>query len=121
MDVITFTQLASYLGDPNLPDGAHVQVDLANDLVREVIGDLSPIPARAKAIALEVAARPIRSAGYTSVTTATDNTTRTWRRDNLAAAAPGVYLTAAERAELAGMVADAPVLGGAFTIRPGRR
>lgn len=118
--VIDVNELASYLGDPDLPATASTQVELANALVREVVGDLAPLPARAKAITLEVAARSIRAAGYTSVTTATDSTSKTWRRDNLAATQPGIYLTLEERAELIAML-GVPVSTGAWTIRPGAR
>lgn len=121
MAIITPKDLASYLPGTNEAAPATVfYANLANDVVSEVTGPLDPVPVRVKAIALEVAARGLRgSDGFTSVTTSTDDTTKTWRRDTAGAAA-GVFLTDAEQNELRAIVSNRP-LTDAFTIRPGAR
>ena len=97
MDVITSTELASYLREAN-PDTAALDllVELSNGIVSEVTGDLTPIPTRVKAITLEVAARAYRNPdGY--ATESIDD----WRGGRPAeTAAAGVYLTESETATL---------------------
>lgn len=96
MDIIIKDDLTSYLRQP----GADVDftIELANGIVGEVIGDLTPIPFRVKAITLEVAARAYRNPGGYSSETIDDYT---YRRDAETRQA-GVYLTDSERAELLG-------------------
>lgn len=99
MDIITTTDLASYLRDTSLDEpAAALYVELANGLVSDVTGDLTaPYPAQVRAVALEAAARAYRNPEGASSETIDDYT---FRRDG-GTAAGGVYLTAAEQAKLA--------------------
>ena len=97
MDVIDSADLTSYLRD----DTAEVTlyVELANGIVTDLVGTLVTIPTRVRAITLEVAARAYRNPNGYSSETIDDYT---YRRDADTRQA-GVYLTAAERAELLGL------------------
>ena len=100
MDIILPEDLASYLGDDTaLEDRGALLVELANALVSDFYtGDEDPAPAWVRAITLEVAGRAFRNPGGYSSETIDDYT---YRRDAQTRQA-GVYLTGAERAELAG-------------------
>jgi hypothetical protein len=106
-DYIDTSKLASYLRQPlDFPAG-NLYVDLANGLVTEVVGDLSPVPSTVVSITLEVAARGYRSAdGFTSVTTSFDDASKTVRRE-MSAADAGVFLTDGERDRLLAALAAA--------------
>lgn len=99
MEIIITSELASYLRDDEVAgDGADLLVELANEVVTERYGETSPVPARVRAITLEVAARAWRNPdGYSSETI--DD--YTYRRDAETRRA-GIYLTAGELAELGG-------------------
>lgn len=105
VDIITEAELAGYLqlADGAVPNDAIV-VTLANGLVTEVVGKYDAagdVPARVKAITLEVAARGWRNPqAYTSVTVGIDDYDKTVRREGKGADKVGVYLTDEERAEL---------------------
>ena len=97
---ITEAQLASYL-QVTIPTGdAELTVQLANDAVTDVIGDITAwdtVPARVTAITLEAAARHWRNPqGYSSVQRKLDDFDTTERREGDALVAPGVYVTADE-------------------------
>ncbi|MGH1563037.1 hypothetical protein [Mumia sp. DW29H23] len=110
-DIITGDDLAAYLPGRNVvPDSATttLYVELANGIVSEVTGEIFPVPVRIRAITLEVAARGLRDAdGYTSVTTAFDDTSRTVRREG-AGEDLGVYLTDEERDEIVDILSGRP-------------
>jgi hypothetical protein len=110
MTVITDTELASYLR-LEAPDAAvTLLTNLANGLVEDITGALAPVPTRVKTITLEVAARAYRNPhGYSSETV--DD--YTYRRDADTRQA-GVYLTAAEAAELA--TVGGTGTGGAYSV-----
>jgi hypothetical protein len=103
VDIITTTDLASYLREPN-PDEAvlGLLVELANGIVTDAVGtDLTaPYPAGVRAVTLEVAARAYRNPEGASSETIDDYT---FRRDG-ATASGGVYLTDTERTDLARLV-----------------
>lgn len=99
-EIITTEELAAYLQDSTITDDvAGLVVDLANEIVTDVVGAQDdPYPARVRAITFEVAARAFRNPeGYSSETI--DD--YTYRRDAETRRA-GVYLTETERAELGG-------------------
>lgn len=100
-DIITVDDLASYPGVVLREEATNaLVVDLANGLVLDVVGDLSPVPTRVRALTLEVAARALRNPeGYTSVTKSIDDWDETVRREGTNEGA-GVYLTDSERAVL---------------------
>lgn len=106
MDVITITDLASYLREANLDEAAAaLYVELASGLVTDVTGDLTePYPARVRAITLEVAARAYRNPEGATSETIDDYT---FRRDGETASG-GVYLTAAESSSLARLSGGRP-------------
>ena len=117
VDIISSEELTSYLGI-GAESNVALFVDLANGIVSEVIGNLTPIPARVMAITLEVAGRPVRNpAGYSSETV-DDYTYRLPSETRKA----GVYLTDDERAELVGItvpLVDQQVARGAYTVSLG--
>lgn len=122
MDYITHDKLASYLSPQVVTEAdTSTKIQLANGLVTDIVGAVDPVPTRVVAITLEAAARSVRAAGFTSVTTTTDNTSKTWRREGAPQIDPGVYLSDDEIAELIGIVNGVPAASGAFTIRPGQR
>lgn len=100
MDIITTTDLASYLREADLDAAAAgLYVELANGIVTEVTGTLAaPYPAQVRAITLEVAARAYRNPEGASSETIDDYT---FRRDGDTAGG-GVYLTKAELSTLRG-------------------
>lgn len=111
MDVITTTELASYLREANPDEPSLVLlVELSNGIVSEVTGELSPVPTRVRAVTLEVAARAYRNPQGASSETIDDYT---YRRDGDTTAA-GVYLTRAELATLRGL--SGAVSARAYTI-----
>lgn len=100
-DFITEAELASYLQAPITAGAAALIINLVNGQVGDVVGTLSPIPMRVKAIALESAARGWRNPqAYSSVTVGIDDYDKTTRREGKALPVPGVYLTDDETAEL---------------------
>jgi hypothetical protein len=102
---ITDTELASYLQTTIAPGSADLVVELTNGLVTDVVGDLVDPPTRVRTIALEVAARAWRNPqAFSSVTVGIDDYDKTVRREGAALAAPGVYLTESEEAELRGFL-----------------
>jgi hypothetical protein len=107
--IITAPDLQGYLREPTAD--VTLLVDLANGVVSETLGTVpSPIPTRLRAITLEVAARAYRNpAGYASETV-DDYTYRLPSETRKA----GVYLTAAERAEL--LDTFGPSLAAAYTV-----
>lgn len=109
MDIITTADLASYLRDADLDaTAAGLYVELANGLVTDITGDLSaPFPARARAVALEAAARAYRNPEGATSETIDDYT---FRRDG-ATSSGGVYLTPSEMALLRGLA------GGGSAVR----
>lgn len=101
MEIITPDELASYLRDSAVASDAAIPllVELANGIAADAYGTVTPIPARVRAITLEVAARAYRNPeGYSSETV--DD--YTYRRDAQTRQA-GVYLTVSERGELSGL------------------
>lgn len=109
MEPITEDELVNYLQGVSLPAGvAALYTSLANGEVADITGELTTIPVRVKAITLEVAARPLRNNGFTSVTTTADGTSKTVRREGVSADDAGVVVTAAERAELRAIVTGKP-------------
>lgn len=114
VEIITSTQLASYLRDPTLSgnESLILYVSLANGLVGEIVGaDLAPIPARVTTITLEVAARAWRNPdGYASETVQGEYT---YRRDPQTRSA-GVYVTDPERDEL--LRITGAVAGTAYSV-----
>lgn len=96
-DIFAPDDLASYLR-LELDEAMASLSELANGIVMETIGTLPDVvPVRLKALALEVAARAYRNpSGYSSETI--DDYTYRLPADTRHA---GVYLTAAERAEIA--------------------
>lgn len=98
MDIITTTDLASYLRESNLDEAAAgLYVELANGLVSDITGDLTaPYPAVVRAVALEVAARAYRNPEGATSETIDDYT---FRRDG-STSQGGVYVTAEERSRL---------------------
>lgn len=97
--------LASY---PGVPAGADLTlaVLLANGLVYDVIGDLSPVPTKAVAIALEVAARGLRNAsGASSESKKIDDWTHTVRYEGEEFKA-GFYLTDDEETDLEALLGE---------------
>jgi len=109
MPIIANTDLTSYLRQPGAD--VTIYVTLANGIVEELTGPFTGAPpARVTAITLEVAARAFRNPhGYSSETI--DD--YTYRRDAETRQA-GVYLTAAEFAELSSL--GGVTIGGAYTI-----
>ena len=121
-EVITETDLVSYPGvvvptnDATLPQ----VVDLVNGLITDIIGeDLTPIPTRAKTIALEAAARALRySEGASSVERSIDDWKKVVRYEGPDGRfQPGVYLTESEEAELRGMLATSDTRVGSIKLR----
>lgn len=101
--IIDSSDLASYRGA-----NTDIILELANELVLDIIGDLTPLPARVRAITLEVAARATRNPdGVTSQTSSIDDWTRTKRWE--AAAQAGVYVSDAERVELLSFLSTTPI------------
>ena len=109
MEIITYAELASYLGDPTLETNTRLILitDLTNGLVNEKwITPVDPIPFSVKLIALTVASRAWRNdaskAALQSVTRSVDDASRTERYAVSAsdASEAGVFLTASELAQL---------------------
>lgn len=108
MPIITDVELAAWL-DRDVTANLTLKATLADQIVTELLyPETVPalIPARVKAITLEVAARSVRNPNGYSSETVDDYT---YRRDADTRQA-GVYLTAAERAELLGAIG----LGSSF-------
>lgn len=116
-NVIVLDDLSSYLRDA-YTGGGQILVDLTNDLIADVAGDLPAWPASVRAVALEVAARGYRSTpGVSSTTVSTDGTSKTVRREGSAVEKrAGVYLTAGEKAEILAAVLGRPAAARAGTI-----
>jgi hypothetical protein len=109
-DVLTIGDLRAYPGVsiPSEPTGDLV-VRLTNGLIKDIIGELTPIPTRALTIALVVAKRALSNPeGAESITTGLDDWKKTIRyRAADVAGEVGVFLTAAEEDELRDMVREA--------------
>jgi hypothetical protein len=108
MEIITSTELASYLGDAALATDNRLQliVDLTNDLVSEKWSKATtPVPASVRLLALAVASRAWRSdpskAALQSVTRSIDDASRT-ERYAVSSEKVGVFLTDAEETQLRG-------------------
>ena len=104
MGIITVTDLTNYLGSATAtPSNAEFLVQLVNDLVTEKwASPVDPVPIDVTLVALEAAARPARNPkGLSSWTRSVDDASRTERISDTAARA-GVFLTADEKALLAG-------------------
>lgn len=106
MEIISGEELANYLGASVAADGDRLDliVELANGLVSEKWAnptDADKVPTWVRAIAFEVAARPLRNpGGLASVTRHVDDASRTERLSDAAARA-GLFLTTEEEARLA--------------------
>jgi hypothetical protein len=102
IEIIDEPKVLNYLGLSAHP-GSTTIVELTNGLVSEAWKNpTDEIPYWVTAIALEVAARPLRNPkGLASWTLSHNDTSRTERLPETAAQA-GVYLTDAERARLRG-------------------
>lgn len=110
MAIISDADLVSYLRLSAVDSSVTLFVQLANGVVEDITGNLSPVPVRVKAIALEAAARAYRNPnGYASESI--DD--YTYRRPTETRQA-GVYLTSAEAAELALYGGNAT--GGAYVV-----
>lgn len=103
IEIVTATQVLDYLGLSER-QGTDTIVALTNGLVSETwTTPSSPIPYWVTAIALEVAARPLRNPkALASVTVSVDDASRTERVSEAVALRAGVFLTGAERRQLAG-------------------
>lgn len=104
-EFITAETLASY---PGVPAGVDLTlaVEMANGLVYDIIGDLTPIPWKAKAIAFEIAARGLRNAsGASSESKKIDDWTHTIRFEGEQFKA-GFYLTDDEEADLLALLGE---------------
>lgn len=114
-DVISSADLTAYPGVKKVADETLALIlDLTNGVVGEVrvgnayLRDLSPMPARARSVALEVAARVLRNPeNAESVTTGIDDWKKTIRHrlPELADEA-GVYLTGPQLDVLRGLLYD---------------
>ncbi len=107
MDIITTTDLASYLRESSLDEAAAgLYVDLANGLVTDAVGEelVAPFPAVVRAVTLEAAARAYRNPEGASSESIDDYT---FRRDN-GTASGGVYLTDDEVSRLARLAGGRP-------------
>lgn len=106
-EIINAGELATYLRGEAQESDLALLVELANGLVSDALGSaVAPYPTRVRTITFEVAARAWRNPnGYASET----SDDYTYRRDADSRAA-GIYLTDAERAELAGVGAGARVM-----------
>lgn len=105
-EIIGSGDLSSYPGTPKTatPEQMTLVLGLANGLVSDIIGTLTPVPTKAKTIALEVAARGLRNPeGASSVTQSIDDWSETVRFEGGLEGA-GVYLTEDEEAALRGLV-----------------
>lgn len=115
-DVLAIGMLRAYPGVaiPSEATGELI-VELTNGLIGDIIGDLSPLPTRAKTIALVVAKRALSNPeGAESITTGLDDWKKTVRyRAAETASEIGVFLTDAEEDELRDMVREA-----AGAVRP---
>lgn len=109
--IFTDIELSAYPGvnlDGVTAGTIQLVVMMANGMVTDIIGELTPVPVRAKAIALEVAARSLRNPeGASSVSKKIDDWTKTIRWEGEGAEEAGVFLTDAEEAELRRMLAAA--------------
>lgn len=127
-EFITAGTLASYpgvgLAESEIPA---IVVELINDLVDEIvvdttgITDLSPIPPKIRAIALEAAARsidPARASGASSVTEGLDDWKKTVRYEGVDGKfKAGIYLTDEEEADIrAALTDDVPAPVGSIRL-----
>ena len=101
-EIVSAGQVLEYLGLSDRP-GVDTIVDLTNGLISEKWKNPEfPVPYWVTAIALEVAARPLRNPkGLSSWTLSLDDASRTERVSETAARA-GVFLTGIERSQLGG-------------------
>lgn len=98
---VTAPSLSAYIGSPETEQIQQI-ADLVNDLIfDEWLEPVEPVPARVRAIALNVAIRAAANPkGLTSWTRSWDDITRTERVEG--ARRMGIYLTDDELAELNG-------------------
>lgn len=106
MEIITTTDLASYLRDLTVEDQLHQIVDLTNGLISEEwVNPVEPAPFKVQLLALAVGARAWShnpaTAHLESVTRSLDDANRTERYRSTSDQG-SVYLTDSERAYLAG-------------------
>ena len=106
--IISESELASYLQLPEIPPGkSDFLRQLVDDMVREDLGDIDPVPARVRGIAVESMARSYRNPkGATASTKSIEDWTQTERWE--AAGRAGAYLTDEERAIIRSYRVDAP-------------
>lgn len=106
-DIINITALSAYPGVKiRSQASADLVLELTNGLISDILGDLSPIPTQAKAIALKVASRALENPeGAESITTGIDDWKKTIRyRSSEMADEVGVYLSDAQRDTLLAML-----------------
>lgn len=111
--IITPGELVSYLPadvDTSNAERVDMLVEFANGLVTDLIGEQTSYSWRARAITLEIAARPLRNPNGYSSETVDDYTYRL----PTAVREAGIYATADERAELLGTVGK--VRGTAYSV-----
>ena len=119
--IITDAELASYLGVEVTPQVTSFAT-LAGDLVEEAWAEpVSPAPVWVRTLALTVAARAIANPkGLTSWTRSFDDVSRTERMEG-GSEQFGLYLTDAERAQLAGVSTGVSSAGTIHTAFRGER
>lgn len=114
---ITAPSLAAYIGSPETEQIQQI-AQLTNDLIEdEWLSPATPIPARVRAIALNVAIRAAANPkGLTSWTRSWDDITRTERVEG--ARRMGIYLTDDELDELNGVQAGSKVVKSIRMVIP---
>lgn len=114
---VTAPSLAAYIGSPESEQLQQI-ADLVNDLVfDEWLSPVEPIPARVRAIALNVAIRAAANPkGLTSWTRSWDDITRTERVEG--ARRMGIYLTDDELDELNGVLTGSKVVKSIRMVIP---
>lgn len=119
-DVLTIGNLRAYPG-VSIPSEAtgDLVVELVNGLITDIIGDLDPVPTRAKTIALAVAKRALENPeNAESITTGLDDWKKTIRYRKAAGDVAddlGIYLTESQEDELRDMVREA---AGSVRVSP---
>lgn len=109
MEIITDFELASYL-ESELTGNLTLKTDLANGIIEDLVGTLTVVPVRVRAIAFEVAGRAVRNpGGYASE--GGDDYRYSLPSETRKA---GVYLTDSERVELLGVTGQ--VTASIYTV-----
>lgn len=106
MEIITYAELASYLGDPALATNTRLILitDLTNGLINEKwVNPVDPAPVSIKLLAFAIASRAWRNdaskAALQSITRSVDDASRT-ERYAVSASEVGVFLTDSELGQL---------------------